>query len=428
MSVAAPAGSPVVLVIGSGVRRYREYLLAGAAAAHSLWLLDRAAPSWQRRYLTGASTVDVTQPEQVVAAAKAVAASRPVAGVFSYDEALILPAAHVAQALGLPGPSVAAVQRCRDKAATRATLHMAGLAQPISVAVSSLDHAAKVAADLGFPVVLKPRGLGASQGVVRVDRRADLPAAWDAAAAARHPGVPTYDASVLVEQYLDGEEISVDSAVLDDSIVPLTLARKQLGPPPFFEETGHTVDAGDPLLSDPEVLTLLNSAHAALGVHRTMTHTEIRLTSRGPQIVEVNGRLGGDLIPYLGLLASGIDHGAVAVRVATGKSVTRSTTRQRTAAVRFAYPAEDSVVRDVQLPERQQMTGTANLVHLERLVQPGDVLRVPPNGYVSRYALAITVGSSPGQAASLLDSVMTQVSMRADPAPPADSIPIVPVP
>ena len=37
-----------------------------------------------------------------------------------------------------------------------------------------------------------------------------------------------------------------------------------------------------------------------------MTHTELRFTDRGPAIIEVNVRLGGDLIPYLGKLATGL--------------------------------------------------------------------------------------------------------------------------
>jgi hypothetical protein len=420
--------SPVVIVIGSGVRRYREYLLAGASSEHALWLLDRAEPSWQQRYLAGFTTVDVTQPEPLIAAAREVAARVPVVGVFSYDEALILPTAHVAEALGLLGPGVAAVQRCRDKAATRAALRAAGLTQPASSAVSSVEEAAELAGEIGFPVVLKPRGLGASQGVVRVDRPSELPEAWAAAAAAHYPGVPTYDAAVLVEEYLEGEEISIDAAVLDGPVVPLTLARKRLGPPPFFEETGHTVSSEDPLLANHDVIELLNDTHAALGLRWTMTHTEMRLTPHGPRIIEVNGRLGGDLIPYLGGLASGIDHGAAAVQVAIGKPVIRAATRQRTAGVRFACPDYDGVVKGVRLPEWQPGEHAAELVHLEALVRPGDVLRVPPHGYVARYAMAIAVGPRAADVDALLDSVARQISVSADPAPPPASVPTVPVP
>ena len=43
----------VLIVIGSGSRLYREYLLAAAAQRHPVWLLDAGEPSWQAPYLTG---------------------------------------------------------------------------------------------------------------------------------------------------------------------------------------------------------------------------------------------------------------------------------------------------------------------------------------------------------------------------------------
>ena len=67
-------------------------------------------------------------------------------------------------------------------------------------------------------------------------------------------------------------------------------------------------------------------------------------------------------------------------------------------------------------------------MNLEALVQPGDLLRVPPHGYVARYALAIAVGKAPDPVEQLLDHVMAEVELAADPAPPPDSSPMVPVP
>src|SRR5436305_12874755 len=87
----------VVLVVGSGGRRYREYLLAGAAEHHPLWLLDAAEPTWQHPYVVGGTVVPlidtarlIPDRERLVAAAVEVAGNRRVAGVFSYDETLVI--------------------------------------------------------------------------------------------------------------------------------------------------------------------------------------------------------------------------------------------------------------------------------------------------------------------------------------------------
>lgn len=413
----ADADDAVVLVIGSGLPHYREYLLAGAASRHALWLLDHEPPTWQTPHVRGGTPVDPTDVTLLLAAARDVAAHRAVVGVLCYDEALILPAAHVAEALGLPGPGVGAIQRCRDKSATRQTLADAGIPQPTSTAVSTLRQARAAAEATGFPVVLKPRGLGASQGVIRVDHPRELDDAWHAASSASYPGVPTYDRGVLVEEYLDGPEVSVDAVVRDGAVLPLTVARKRLGPPPFFEEVGHTVSADDPLLTDPAFGELLVRVHAALGVRSAVTHTEVRLTIRGPRVVEVNGRLGGDMIPYLGWLARGIDHGRVAVDAALGAPVTAVATRAQAAGVRFAYPDADGRVVRVELPEGVELPGSggARMVRLAALAEPGTVLRLPPHGYVARYAVAVCAGPTATDCDTLLDSVMASLGLDAEP-------------
>ena len=391
----------LLLVVGSGNQHYREYLLESVASRHRLWLLDANEPTWQLRHVVGWSVVDVFDVQGLVAAARAVATTRPVVGVLCYDEALILPAAHVAAALGLPGMAPEAVERCRDKSKTRATLAAAGLPQPHSVAVSCFEQARSVAGLIGYPLVLKPRALGASQGVIKVDDFARLEAAFRVASSASYPGVPTYADGVLVEEYLDGPEISIDGFVVDGTYHPLFLARKQVGLAPYFEETGHMVTARDELLADGDLRDHLNAAHRALGIQHGITHTEVRLTSRGPRIVEVNGRLGGDLIPYLGWLATGIDPGHVAADLAIGRHPTPQPSSSRSAGIRFLYPPRDCRVLSIRVPEPDPALGIHRAV---ALATPGMELRLPPNGYVSRYAYIICEAAAAAACASFLEA------------------------
>jgi hypothetical protein len=151
--------------------------------------------------------------------------------------------------------------------------------------------------------------------------------------------------------------------------------------PPFFEETGHLVDAGDPLLRDEELLRVLAGAHRVLGIEDGITHTEVRLTARGPVIIEVNGRLGGDLIPLLGKTATGIDPGSVLFDVATGQRPDVTPTRSGVAGIRFGYPDHDCVVHSVEVPWE-----APGLVMASPMVEPGTTLRLPPGGYIARHS------------------------------------------
>jgi biotin carboxylase len=410
----------LILLVGSGLRRYREYLLASAAARRPVWLLDAADPTWQQPYVAGSTVVELLDrtrlvPDQdgLVKAAAAVAADHRVAGVFSYDETLVVATAHIAEALAVPGLTVEGVENCRNKHRTRRVLSAAGLVQPRCSYVTDAAAALRAADAYGYPVVLKPRGMGASIGVVRADDAAAVAAAFGVAERASHGGSPSYEGGVLVEEYLDGPEISVDGAVVDGGYEPMFVARKRVGLEPYFEEIGHVVDAGDPLLRDGELGRVLTAAHRALGVGYGITHTEVKLTSRGYAIVEVNARLGGDLIPYLGKLASGIDPAHVAVDVAAGERPDLTPTRQRCVGIRFCYPPQDGRVRSVELPDPSTVDG---LLEAEAMVVPGTVMNLPPKAYIARYAYLIATGDDRAGCDAVLDEAARRTSVALDPA------------
>lgn len=405
---------PRLLLVGSGGERYRRYLLSSISSQFEVWLATRVEPSWERPFLTGWLRAEVSNPEPVVEAARALHGARPVDGVLCWNEALILTAAHVTAALDLPGPSVDAVAACRDKHETRRRLDAAGVPQARSLAVRGIDEARRAAAEVGYPLVVKPRGLGASRGVVRVDRACELPAAWEQASAASYPGVPTYG-DVLVEEYLDGPEISVDGIVADGRYHMIFVARKDVGLAPYFEETGHSLGAPDPLMTDPTLRALLEGAHRALGFQDGWTHSEVRLTATGLRIVEVNGRLGGDLIPYLGKLATGVDPGVAAATVAVGKVPVLQPTRQRWAQIRFLYPEQDCRIEQVSVEQQTLNAHPDVYVEAAALASPGTTLRLPPHGYVARVAYVLAAGADPAVCSTALCQAVGSIRYTAVP-------------
>lgn len=408
----------VVLVVGSGSRLYREYLLESASFGHPLWLFDPAEPDWQCPYIQGSTVVDVLDRAALLAAARELTRSRgiPVRGVLSWDEALIVEAAHLAHALDLPGPGPAAIEGCRDKPHSRALLTEAGLRQPGFEFVEDEAAAVKAAERLGLPVVVKPRAGGASIGVMIAETAAAVREAYHLADDVSQNGTAAYIGGALVESYLAGPEISVDGAVVAGRYTPLFLARKTVGMRPYFEELGHLVDAADPLLADADLLATLQAAHTAIGFGYGVTHTELKLTADGPVIVEINGRLGGDLIPLLGKLATGIEPGAVAVRVALGREpeVERSG-EAKCVGIRFGYPRQDCVVQTVTVPEPG-----AGLVRAAALVDTGTRLELPPSGFISRHAYVICEAGDPAGCSARLYQALSEVRLIARPLTAAE--------
>ncbi|MEV6646431.1 ATP-grasp domain-containing protein [Amycolatopsis sp. NPDC051371] len=409
-----------LLVIGSGLKLYREYLVRSVARRARenglrLVLINNLKPTWQHEYFDDITVVNVFDHALLAETARELATRYTVAGVLCWDEPLVMPAAELADEFGVPGLSIPGVHGCRDKHSCRVRLTAAGLPQPGFHLAIDLDDARAAVGRIGFPVVVKPRALGASMGVSLARDAGEFDAAYRVAHEASLVGDEPYRGGALIEGFADGPEISIDGAVHKGEYLPMFVARKSTGMPPFFEETGHLVDSADPLLRDEELLRVLAEAHRVLGIENGITHTEVRLTADGPVIIEVNGRLGGDLIPLLGKTATGIDPGSVLFDVATGQRPDVAPTRSGVAGIRFGYPDHDCVVHSVEVP-----WDAPGLVMASPMVEPGTTLRLPPGGYIARHSFVVCEADDTATCRQRLEHAASLVS--------ADAVEIEPPP
>jgi biotin carboxylase len=108
-----------------------------------------------------------------------------------------------------------------------------------------------------------------------------------------------------------------------------------LGQHPHFVEVGHDYPA--PLSAGVERIITRETTRAAkaLGLSWGPAHFELRLTSSGPKIIEVNPRLAGGHIPQLVRLATGVDLIAETIRIVRGGRPGLKATQQRHASIRF---------------------------------------------------------------------------------------------
>ena len=411
ISVTGAADRPRLLLVASGMRAYREYLLASLGSRYRVHLFHTVGPTWERPYLDGWTVLDSTIDGQAMAAAaRGLHDEAPFAGVLCWDEGRIHATSHIAQELQCRNGDPMVIWRLRDKAQTRQALDRAGVPQPRSAAVSLVEQALSAADSIGYPIILKPRGLGASLGVVRVDDTEALRRFFPFTRDTPAPDPVRYstDAPVLVEECVTGEEISVDAVVTDGRVVPLFIGRKAVGFPPYAEEIGHLVDATHPLLCDDGFRMLLQHTHDALGFRDGWTHTEFMLTAQGPQLIEVNGRLGGDLIPYLGMLATGLEPALIAAAAACGQSSATTPTRRRAAGVRFFYvDADDTTIGMVTIDHAQLPAAVDRAVVL---ADPGRTVSPPPKGTVwGRIAYVTAVADTAQECQAALDTAAKAV-------------------
>lgn len=401
------SSKPTIILVGSGLRSYREYLLKMVAEHANVWLLLDKEPQWETNYLIGFTQVNTLDPIKMKESLpKEVSAN----GVLCWDEIRIIPSAKLAQSLNLPGGEVESIISCRDKYTTRSLLDKLQVPQAISVLTISLEEAKQAANKIGYPVIVKPRAMAASYGVSKVDNELQLEESYKSAAKATEDNEAYvgeayqnakqsdsnaaehyYRKGVLIEEYLEGSEVSVDSVCVNGKLTPMFLARKLTGFYPYFEEVGHVVNSKDPLLKDKDFLNVLEQAHKAVGFKSGITHTELKLTEEGPKIIEINARLGGDLIPYVGQIASNIDLGKVVVDATCGIPVSITEVEENISAIRFFYPEEDSTVESLQF--NSELTHSSVTIAAP-LANVGQKLILPPGDNVGcRYGYAIVKGN-----------------------------------
>lgn len=296
-------------------------------------------------------------------------------GVLTSCDYYLPTVAAIAADLGLPGPGRTAVADACDKYRTRQVCGAAGVAGPAFAVAREWDEIVCAAAELGYPLVVKPVDLCGGMFVRRVDDDIELRAAVDAVA-----GFPVNargqrrSPQILLEECLDGPEFSVETATVAGQTTVIGVTDKRITGAPAFIESGHMFPAA---LSDADttaVADLAVAAITALGLDATVAHTEIKLDARGPRLIEVNPRPAGNRITELVRRVTGVDLTAVhADAVAGGKpDLTPRDTGIVSAAVAFAVPTRSGLLTRVD--GAQSWAADTRIVE-HKLAEPGTEVR-----------------------------------------------------
>ena len=295
-------------------------------------------------------TLDFDHPERAIEQIRSVP---PFDAIVPVDEEGTLLAATLAAALKLPHNSIAAVEASRDKAIARRVLRDAGLPVP-PFEVLPLDQDPGPAVErVGFPCVVKPLVLAASQGVIRADDLPSLRAAVTRVAAIladrkirkRGPAAR----KVLIERFIPGREFALEGLLRDGALEVLALFDKP--DPldgPFFEETIYVTPSRLPEAAQAKIALCVGRATAALGLAHGPIHAEVRLNDQGPWILEVAARSIGGLCSRTLRFGTGLTLEEIIVRHALGMDIPSLERERHAAGVMMIPIPKAGRLRDVR--------------------------------------------------------------------------------
>jgi biotin carboxylase len=275
---------------------------------------ERRLPAECRPYVASVTTVDTYDAEAVFGAAQALLRETSIGGVIPGWEYCVGVAAETASRLGLPHLPQSTATAARNKFICRERLQAAGVDVPRYALVQTRADVEEAARRVGFPAVFKPTDGGGSMLVQRVDSLAELQQAFDNAAGGVFDVEHFVGTSFLLEEYLEGREFSIEGYVDRSEPHVVAVTEKRLGQAPFFVEMGHAVEATISPQERDAMVDYIERVARAIGLNLGAFHAEARITPRGPILIEINCRLGGDRIVRLVELAKGISLPAAMVR------------------------------------------------------------------------------------------------------------------
>jgi biotin carboxylase len=318
-----------------------------------------------------------------------------VTGVVTFDERAVIATASVQKALGLPGNARDAAYTARNKFAMRSRFREAGLATPEFALVRTLEDAAELTrTGLSFPCVLKPLFGLASEGVLRIDDMSQLERRFPIVrwVADRHrdfhPGDPAHD-FLLLESYLPGQEVAVDGFMAEGKFLLAGISDKP-NPleGPTFEETIYVSPTSLPASEAAAVISEVAKGAAALGLRMGPIHAELRLTPKGPVLLEIGARAIGGVCGRLHSYGLGLDYLATALRSSLGEPIALPQTHQTPSGVMMIPVPQRGRLEAIEGIERaRQIEGIRDVIIISR---PGDILvGLPETGSYVGFILAV---------------------------------------
>ena len=251
-------------------------------------------------------------------------------GIASIASDLAAPTvAYTAEKMGLIGNSYESAVKANNKFLMRETLMCTNIPCPQYRMVKDIDCLNDI--DWKYPQIVKPSDRSGSLGVQKVNSAVDLQKAVQNALDV------SFKKEAMIEDFIDGREISVEFISYQGIHYPLTITDKVTTGSPYFVELEHHQPSN---LSKDEYIIIYNitkRALNALGITNGASHSEYKISNDGHiYVMEIGGRMGGDFIGSdLVRLSTGYDFLRGVVEVAVGGFQAPLITKQSYSGVYF---------------------------------------------------------------------------------------------
>jgi biotin carboxylase len=386
-----------VLVVTAG-RHQRPLIKAAKAMGHEVIATDSQADAPGLALADHAAIMDAMDLDGLLRVASAY---RVDAILSEQTDVGVRGVAYVAERLGLPGIGIDTALRATDKWFMREACTLAGLPTPEYRLATSVEEGMLAARDIGLPVVVKPTDNQSSRGVTKVADMASLPAAIEAALAASR------SKRVLVEERMLGQESSIESFVIGNTVHVLGICEKVKCPPPY----SFDLQLVYPASFSPEVMNEIESVNRrvvrAVGIRIGFAHAEMMVTAQGVRLIEIaargcGARIATDLLPEV----TGVDLLGLRLRQALGEPVQMQSIHTRSSGICRFFEIRAGTVR--RIDGLKEAAALAGVIHLEFVPTIGTCLERAISGE-QRPGFVLGVAENRSKAVAIADEVTRRI-------------------
>lgn len=219
---------------------------------------------------------------------------------------------YIANALNLIGNSLECTLKCTNKYKMRECFFQHNVPSPMSILVKDIKELIDI--EYTFPIIIKPSDRSGSRGITKLENAIGLSKAFLKAYK------ESFTKEVLIEEYVVGEEYSIECISYRGRHSYLATTKKHTTGAPHFIETGHEEPSGLEEALIEKVKNIIFHALDSLGIQNGASHSEVKIDSEGNiKIIEVGARMGGDCIgSHLVELSTGYDYLKMVIDIALG--------------------------------------------------------------------------------------------------------------
>jgi len=217
------------------------------------------------------------------------------------------------------------------------------------------------------------------------------------------------DKQVLIEEFIEGPEFSVEIIVWQGKVNVLTVTDKKTTGAPYFVELGHN----QPSVFPTEIVNAVETAAVqgveALKLNNCACHAEIKVQNGKAYIMEIGARLGGDFISTeLTHLSTGIDMVAAAINVALGIEPNLEPTEEKHGVcIRYFCP-KPGILEQICNIEILNQIGVYNWEIYRKI---GDIIPIVTSS-LCRTGHVIVKEKDPQKAINLADKIIKEVLIK----------------